>query len=194
MVQYWSVHPAIKRVEITTLDQDREAILKAITLGLKYDPAWTTVSALIIDFTPYMERRGHWHAWNTVLQMAITAAIEHDDLDRQITLTALLARLYQRQSDPKQTIYHYRRVIQLARQTGNRFEEARACSNLGFLFIDEGRWWRSEVLSQYALGIFEELESDHGRAHTHNHLGVLYMRLNYWICLLYTSPSPRDPE
>ncbi|MEM7031666.1 MAG: tetratricopeptide repeat protein [Chloroflexota bacterium] len=154
--------------------------MKAITLGLKHAPAWDNVSSLTIGFTPYMERRGYWNAWNMVLQSAIASAKKQGDIERQITLTALLARLYQRQSQPKQTIYYYRKSIKLARQMGNRFEEARACSNLGFLFSDEGHWWRSEVLSQHALAIFEELDSDHGRAHTHNHLGVLYTRLNLW--------------
>jgi hypothetical protein len=38
----------------------------------------------------------------------------------------MLARLYQRQSRPEETVRYYRRVIRLARQTNNQFEEARA--------------------------------------------------------------------
>lgn len=36
------------------------------------------------------------------------------------------------------------------------------------------------LLSLHALALFEELESKHGRAHTHNHLGLLYTRRGLW--------------
>ena len=127
-----------------------------------------------------MERRGHWEAWNFVLRQAIAVAQKRADAAAETTLTALLARLYQRQNQPQAVIHHYRRVIRLAKQTDNPFERARACSNLGYLYIEAGHPWRSEVLSCHALTIFETLESEHGRAHTHNHLGLLYIRQERW--------------
>ena len=175
-IEHWANHEAVQQVEVKVLDLKRETILRAITLGLEFDPAWPLVKRLIIAFTPYMERRGHWDAWYGLLAQAIEVAQAVGDAESETTLTALLARLCQRMSKPDDVIRHYRRVIRLAKRIGNRFEEARACSNLGYLYIDRGQWWRSEVLSQHALTIFEELESDHGRAHTHNHLGLLYDR------------------
>ncbi|MEZ4869542.1 MAG: hypothetical protein R3C14_49920 [Caldilineaceae bacterium] len=94
------------------------------------------------------------------------AAQRTKDVGGETTLSALLAKLCQRQSRPQETVLYYRRVIRLAVQSDNRYEEARACSNLGYRFIDQGHWWRSEVLSCHALAIFEELASQHGRAHT----------------------------
>lgn len=179
-VEHWNDHEAVQNVEVKVLDLKREAILRAIALGLEYEPAWLVVKRLIIAFTPYMERRGYWDAWHGVLEQAIGVAQEVDDVEAETTLTALLARLCQRMSKPDDVVYHYRRVIRLAKRTGNRFEEARACSNLGYLYIDRGQWWRSEVLSLHALAVFEELESEHGRAHTHNHLGVLHARQSHW--------------
>lgn len=181
MVAHWRDHAAVQQIEIAYLDAEREAILKAISLGLDFDPAWPLVKALVIAFTPYMERRGHWDAWHTLLTRAIASAQKLADLDGETTLTALLARLSQRMSRPRDVVYYYRRAIRLARQTGNRFEEARACSNLGYLYIDRGRWWRSEVLNCHALEIFEVLKNTHGRAHTHNHLGILYIRRKAWL-------------
>lgn len=179
-LHHWRNHAAVTTVEITTLDAEREQILKAITLGLDLVEAWGTVRDLIIAFAPYMERRGHWEAWHVVLQGAIDAAQRVGDTDGEITLTALLAKLCQRQSRAQDVVRYYHRVIRLARRTGNRYEEARACSNLGYFYIDGGRWWRSEVLSCHALSIFKGLESKHGRAHTHNHLGVLAIRMKNW--------------
>lgn len=181
MVAQWNEAEAVHEVDVTILDHEYESVVKAISLGLALEQGWTTVKPLIIGFTPFMERRGHWHTWHSILERAIDAAHRSEDLDGEITLTALLARLCQRESRPKDVVNYYRRVIRMARRSGNRFEEARACSNLGYAYIDEGRWWRSEVLSCHALEIFEELGGDHGRAHTHNHLGVLYTRQCRWV-------------
>jgi hypothetical protein len=41
-------------------------------------------------------------------------------------------------------------------------------------------WQRDKVLCCHALEIFEALDSDHGRAHTENHLGVLHYRRREW--------------
>jgi tetratricopeptide (TPR) repeat protein len=180
LLTHWRDHAAVQQVQVAVLDREREVILKAINLGLDSTPLWPLVCPLILAFAPYMERRGHWAAWETVLQRAIAVAQQVSDPSAETTLTALLARLSQRMSHPQDVVRYYRRALHLGRQTGNRFEIARACSNLGFHYIDRGRWWRSEVLSQRALGIFEQLDSNHGRAHTHNHLGLLYTRQRRW--------------
>lgn len=179
-LHHWRGHAAVQTIDIPTLDGEQEHILKAITLGLELAEAWAVVRDLIVAFAPYMERRGHWEAWHLLLQRAIAAAQRMSDEGGEITLTALLARLCQRQSRTQDVVYYYRRVIRLARRTGNRYEMARACSNLGYLYTDLGRWQRAEILNQQALTIFEQLASNHGRAHTHNHLGALYIRQQRW--------------
>ncbi|MBV7330648.1 tetratricopeptide repeat protein [Chloroflexi bacterium TSY] len=180
MVERWESDEAVQDIEIETLDQEHEAILKAISFGLEMSQAWPVVKKLIIAFTSYMERRGQWAVWHTILDRAIGVAQKEEDVDGEITLTALLARLCQRESRPQDVVRFYRRVIRLARHTGNRFEEARACSNLGYAYVNGDYAWRSEVLSCHALSIFEDLGSEHGLAHTHNHLGILYMNQRHW--------------
>lgn len=179
-LHHWRDHPALQTVDITLLDGEQEHILKALTLGLAIDEAWAVSCELIVAFAPYMERRGHWETWHLLLLRAITAAQRLGDRDSEIALTTRLAKLCQRQSKPQAVVYYYRRVLRLTRRTGNRYETARACSNLGFHYIDRGHWWRSEVLNCHALAIFEALESSHGQAHTHNHLGLLYIRQRRW--------------
>ncbi len=179
-LEYWQGHEALRDLKVAVLDRERETILTVIALGLEWPPVWPLVEQLIVAMTPYMERRGHWEEWHGVLRKAIDAAQRATDVRGETTLTALLARLSQRMSRPADVVKYYRRTIRLARQTCNRFEEARACSNLGYLYIDYGYWWRSELLSKHALVIFEQLASAHGQAHTHNHLGVLYIRQQMW--------------
>lgn len=180
-LHHWRDHAAVQTVDIATLDGEQEHILKVITLGLELDDRWVAVRDLIVAFASYMERRGHWENWHVLLQHAIGTAQRVGDEGGEITLTALLAKLCQRQSRAQEVVRYYRRVIRLARRTGNRYELARACSNLGYHYTDMGYWWRAEILNQQALAIFDQLESDHGCAHTHNHLGALYIRQQRWL-------------
>jgi DNA-binding SARP family transcriptional activator/Flp pilus assembly protein TadD len=178
MVERWRTTEAVEQIDVTVLDHEYAAVLKAIALGLELPAGWPTVKTLILAVTPYMERRGHWQEWTAILERAIAAAPCAADFDGEITLTALLARLCQRASQPYAVVRHYRQAIRLARRRGNRYEEARACSNLGYAFVLKGQWWRAEQLCHHALTLFLDLNSTHGQAHTHNHLGVLYTRLH----------------
>lgn len=177
----WQMFVAEKRADTAALEQSQERILRAISFALASAAAWPAARQLIEAFAPYMERRGYWDTWHHILNQAVEAAAHFDDTAGQVTLLALLARLRQRQSHFREAVSLYRRVIRLAQRTGNRFEEARACSNLGFLYIDAiSHWQRAEVLCCRALAIFEELGSEHGQAHTANHLGILYTRQRSW--------------
>lgn len=170
----------VRAVETKLPDEERVQACHVLDFGLSAPESWTSVSELTIALASYMERGGHWEIWQQFLERAIDAAQRIDDGVHEITLTALLARLYQRQNKSRDMVRTYRRVIRLARRNGNRYELARACSNLGYYFVYAGCWWRSEILSCYALMLFETLDSNHGRAHTNNHLGVLYLRMHQW--------------
>ncbi len=171
----------VRAVSSRLADEERLQACHVLDYGLRAAESWTGARDLTIALATYMERGGHWEIWQQFLERAIAAAQERHDLDHQITLTALLARLYQRWSKSAAMVQSYRRVIRLARRGNNRYELARACSNLGYHYILTGNLWRAELLSHYALAIFNELDSNHGRAHTHNHLGILFTRQYDWV-------------
>lgn len=175
---YWQNRLAeTEETAVAALDKARTAIVRAILFGLEMGPAaWPDTHPLIDRFSPFMERRGYWETWHTVLRRAVESAQAAGDEARLVQLTALLARLLFQQSRFNEARHSYRRTIRLARTIGDRFNEARACSNLGYHYAETGHWHRSEVLCCHALTLFEELDSNHGRAHTHNHLGLLYIR------------------
>lgn len=161
-------------------DEERVQACHVLDFGLRAAESWSGARDLTIALATYMERGGHWEIWQQFLERAIAAAQARHDTEHEITLTALLARLYQRCNKPAAMVQSYRQVIRLARHSGNRYELARACSNLGYYYVESGQWWRAELLNLYALSIFNELENNHGRAHTHNHLGVLFTRQCRW--------------
>ena len=129
-LRYWRNHTAIETIDIAILDRSYKRILSAIAFGLKFSEGWNLTRELMIAFAPYMERRGYWEVWNQLLRKGIMAAKRQTDQDGEITLTALLARVCQRQSRSADTIRYYRKVMRLARKAGNQYEFARACSTL----------------------------------------------------------------
>ncbi len=179
-LQYWRDSPAIKTTDVAVLDQERTGLVRAITFALEIDEAWPLVRELITALSVYMERRGYWETWGQVLKQAVETARRVEDGAGAVSLSLLLARLLQRESQLKQAIARYRQTIRLARQIGDEYNEARACSNLGYLYVDRGYWYRAEVLCCHALSIFERINSDHGCAHTENHLGYLCIRQYRW--------------
>jgi transcriptional regulator with XRE-family HTH domain/tetratricopeptide (TPR) repeat protein len=180
MVKHWQADEALQKSEIEMLDREKEGILKTLHLGLAIEGYWPIIKPLIFSLTSYMERRGHWQAWQQTLETAIHMAQQVNDQEGEIKLLGVLGRVLQRQNLGNKVIQNYRHVIQLARQTQNREEEARACSNLGFALIAKEQFWRSEVYSRHALELFSELKHQHGLAHTHNHLGFLYLKNRAW--------------
>ncbi|MCK6628577.1 MAG: tetratricopeptide repeat protein [Anaerolineae bacterium] len=179
-VSYWRDFVTTHNEDMAALDNERDGILKALSYALDVADAWPPAYEVMTHFSPHLERRGAWEGWNPLLEQAIRRAEASGDLAAAVNLSTLLARLCQRQSRPAETIRHYRRVISLARRLNDAFSLGRACTNLGYLYIEQGHWWRAEILCCCALAIFERLNSDHGRAHTENHLGILYTRQGLW--------------
>ncbi len=179
-LQYWHESEAVKSMDLATLDQEREGLVRAVTFALSLEEAWSTVYNLIQRLTPYMEKRGHWETWSWVLEQAVTSAERMDEPGNIMVLSLWLARLSQRQSQFRRAVKHYRQTIRLARRLEDENTEGRALSNLGYLYLEQGHWCRAEVMCCHALSIFERLGNAHGRAHTENHLGLLYIRQHRW--------------
>ena len=179
-IHYWQQWLAEYQSNVTFLHQERDRVVNAITFGLHHHEAWPTTYQLITEFSSYMERWGEWSTWGQVLQRAITAAQRVGDFVGGANLSVSLALMLQRQSRFPEAIHRYRRTLPLARQAGNVFAEARGCTNLGYIFAEQGYWHRSEILCKYALSLFNQIDSDYGRAHTENHLGILFTRQGQW--------------
>jgi len=180
-VSYWHTWANNHLVDVLDVDRERDNIIRAISFALDLEEtAWSTVRPLIELFSPYVERRGIWENWSDLLSRAIIVARQLGDLEGAANLLGILARLLYRQSRFRESVAAYRQAIHLSRQIQYRFGEARACTNLGYFYVESGYWYRAEVLCCYALEIFKQINNDHGQAHTENHLGILYTRLGLW--------------
>lgn len=177
---YWQDWLAASGDRVAALDRQRPGIIKAILFGLDLEPAWPAVRDLIQTFSPYMERRGYWDSWGAVLARALEVAGRQEDATGRASLLVMMARLLRRQGRLAESAAYYRRTLRLTRLSGDGYNRARACTNLGYHYIEHGYWQRAEVLCCRALALFEQLDSDHGRAHTQNHLGLLYLRRGRW--------------
>lgn len=178
-LKYWDAWLQAHSDNVDAQDKAHEGISRAILFGLELKAAaWPAVCQLIRQFSPFMERRGHWEIWRRVLGRAVAVADEIGDLSGAVNFSVLLARLLFQQSRFRESVAYYRKTIRTARHTGDLRNLARACSNLGYYYAEFGQYSRAEVLCCRALAIFEQLDDSHGLAHTHNHLGVLYQRQN----------------
>ena len=178
-IHYWQDFVyTIDKADI--LEREFLRIVRAISFGLGYPEIWTDTYNLLFECSSFAEKRGFLEQWVTILNRADDVASQVEDVQAQIHIVALLARFTQLQSHFPQSIKHYRRALTLSRQNDDLYNEARACTNLGFLYIERGYWYRAEVLCRHALQIFRQLNSNHGQAHTENHLGLLYTRQKQW--------------
>lgn len=163
-----------------TLDSVRPQIVRAIAFGLEQPKSWALTYRLLITFSPYMEKRNPGQQWNAILLQALVVAQQMTDLAAEINLSIIMARLLRQQGAFTQAIQFYRKILRLSKQGKDTFNEARAYTNLGYLYIEYDRWWRAAVLCCHALTLFDQLDNDYGRAHTQNHLGVLCTRQRAW--------------
>lgn len=171
----------IADTDTEVVNHQRDGIIRAILFALDIgEIIWPTTHQLITDFSPYMERRGYWDLWHHVLYRAIKTAGVVNDKAALINLSALIARLLSQEGRFGEARHYYWQTIRMARQTGDKFNEARAYSNLGYHYVEHGQWLRAEVLCVHALRIFTRIGSNHGMAHTENHLGCLYTRQEQW--------------
>ncbi|MFK7801052.1 MAG: tetratricopeptide repeat protein [Anaerolineae bacterium] len=162
------------------LRREKEGILKSIQLGLSIPEAWPLVKSLIESLTSYMERMGHWDQWLQMLDQGIDQANKLDDLDGRLMITHYRGRILQRQGNMQGVIQNYAQIIYLARRSGNEIAAARAASNLGFACAEKNQLWRAAILCFYALDIFERVGHLSGRAHTNNHLGIIFRIKEEW--------------
>jgi tetratricopeptide (TPR) repeat protein len=179
-LRFWQLYVDQHEADIQALDYEWEGVIKAILLGLELKSAWPEAYQLILSYADFMERHGYWDVWQTLLSQALLLAQESHDEPGEVTLLALSARLGKRRGQIKQMVSDYRRTMRLARRVGDQFNEGRACTNLGYYYVEHGYWTRAEILCCYALHLFEQIDSNHGRAHTENHLGLLYIRQCRW--------------
>ena len=181
-LQYWRDWLTEQANDTAALDKEQKIIIKVLSfaLDLHLDEAWSLTCELIEAFAGYMERRGYWGSWNWILSRAIDAAKKREDEAQLAAIYHLLSRLQMRQSHFREGVASYRQTIQLARRIGDHFNEGRACTNLGFYYTERGYLYRAKVLCCHALRLFDEIGSNHGLAHTENHLGNLYIQQRQW--------------
>ena len=177
---FWQTWYHQNQHDTKRIDAERESLVRAIEYGLVTSGSLPATHHLIESLSPYMERRGQWESWGRILSSAIDAALHLSDCQICANLMIARAKLFQRQGRLQDAILAYQRLIRYAKQGGDEYSTARAYSNLGYLYTEQGKWGRAEILCRSALKIFTKHESNHGLAHTHNHLGILYAREQCW--------------
>jgi tetratricopeptide (TPR) repeat protein len=161
-------------------EETLKAALHSLEYAFKLPAIWPHTRDLLLLVAQPMALAGYRDAWTPYLERGIALGRQQGDVAAEINLSLALARLRFQQSRSRQMVSAYRQVIRLAQQQNDRYNLARALTNLGFHYVENGHWWRAEVMCCRALEIFEALKSEHGLAHTHNHLGILWLWQERW--------------
>lgn len=170
----------LARNNLQAIQKKPAQVMRVLQRALPVVELWPTIQNFMADLAPLMERWGQWSGWQQLLGQCLRLAQQRQDERSELTLHVLSARLAQRQHHLDEVITHYRQAIRLAKRQPNQELLATACTNLGYLYIELGFYWRAEILCYYALNLFEHLNHGSGLAHTKNHLGVLYLRQERW--------------
>jgi DNA-binding SARP family transcriptional activator/transcriptional regulator with XRE-family HTH domain len=125
----------------------------------------------------YLDRRGHWHDWAAIQQLALEAATRLGDLAGQAVAHRVAASACHRLTDYGQAQTHLEASIVLYRRLGDRIGEARA--HLQFSIISERRDRLTESLShdEQALRLFRAAGHRAGQAHVLNSIGWSHIQL-----------------
>ncbi|MCB9138491.1 MAG: tetratricopeptide repeat protein [Caldilineaceae bacterium] len=177
---YWLQWLTDHSADVSAVDKEREGIVKAIDFALDEPAAWASATDLIHAFTIYMESHGYWIEWQQILEKGLRAARQRAQSAELPALLVLMGRLTRLQSHYQDSVQYYRQAIAAARLANDRYDEARACTNLSYHFCEAGQLQRAKVLCCHALDLFLTLENAHGLAHTYNHLGLIAIRQKNW--------------
>ena len=121
-----------------------------------------------------------------------------DDLEKHLT------KAKTNNSDFQRAIYNHNQHLGIAQKIDDRAGEGRAYANLGNAYRSLGKFQEAINYHNQDLNIAQEVGDRVGEGRAYGNLGNAYRSLakfqeaiNYHnqdlnICLLYTSPSPRD--
>ncbi|HFB52248.1 MAG TPA: tetratricopeptide repeat protein, partial [Anaerolineae bacterium] len=154
-LRYWQAWAETHLSHPDALTTERDGIIRALSFAMKLESAWDLDYRLILQFSSFMERGGHWQAWESLLRHAMRTARRFGKIEEEAGLAALLGLMLQRQQKFAAAIAQHRYAIKTARQAGNHYALARSLTNLGYLYIQRGNWWRAEILCWHALPAFK---------------------------------------
>lgn len=179
-LNHWHAEVVVNEASQETLDQNYEQIVKSLVYAMHSKQAKPAVNELIEAVAPYMERTGQWAEWEYALNQTLQVAQNTDDIGLTGRIFALKGRLSRRQNRSNDMIIYYRQAIRLSRQVGDSYNEARACTNLGFYYVDRRFLYRAKVLCCYAKSLFQQIDNAYGVAHTDNNLGLICIQQRDW--------------
>jgi DNA-binding SARP family transcriptional activator/tetratricopeptide (TPR) repeat protein len=120
---------------------------------------------------PYLDRRGHWHDWLAVQDLALRAA---ERLGEPATLAEAHRHLAGAQARLRcyaDAEKHYRHALDLYGQVGDRAAAASINLNLGWLLSEQTRPAEALIYAEQALAIQRSLGNRRGEAYASNAVG-----------------------
>lgn len=181
-VHYWLDTLAADTTQARLAEEDFYGVTRTIEAAVALgDPdLWSLAMDLTMAIQSHMQRYGHWIEWDRFLQYLIAHARHLGDRKSEASLLVVRAYVWLQQSDRRAAIRCYRDAWLLYRELDDSRGLATTYSNLGYLYITLGHFWRAEVLNTRAVALFTRLGDTRRLAYTVNHLGIAALQQQRW--------------
>ncbi|HZN77963.1 MAG TPA: tetratricopeptide repeat protein [Micromonosporaceae bacterium] len=137
---------------------------------------WPHVLHLSTILYEHLRSRGHYHAAETLLRQALTAARAVGDRTAELQALTGLGWAHRRQGQPEQAIKCYGQALQIARCTGHRTGERTALYGLGQVHLWLGRYEQAANHYRQALRIAQVTDDPTGELDALTGLGWVWWR------------------
>ncbi|WP_422773400.1 BTAD domain-containing putative transcriptional regulator [Plantactinospora sp. WMMC1484] len=148
------------------------AVAQAATTGFD-GHAWQ-LAALV---TTFLDRQGHWAELAAAQRVALAAAQRRADLPGQAHAHRGLAVAYTWLGRHGEAHRHFRRVIDLYEELGDRAGQAHTHVGISWLLARQGRHRTALEHAERALLLYQATAATVGQAKTLNNIGWLHARL-----------------
>ncbi len=157
---------------------DRERRTLVAVAGLASDIGdHAALLHMVLNLNEYLTIRQASTEFAAVNALALDAARELDDREREAEILDQMGHFYRRQGQSNEAMEYLERSLRLARLVGAREKEARALDHLGEVLYDLGRLEEAATVVRQALAVFRELDIPEQLGNALHNLGVAYRLL-----------------
>jgi tetratricopeptide (TPR) repeat protein len=117
MLAYWRrVTEAIDSEAVVLLDAERQNLMRAVEIGLRYESTWLETAEILHLAFPFIEQRGYWQEWLPLLERGLALG-EALPVEARVMLMARLGQAYRLEQRFEEAIAIHLEAEQLAKST-----------------------------------------------------------------------------
>ena len=159
--------------DAATLDREMANLRKAILQALAEPTAWEPGLALTGQTWRHVELRGHWLAWQELLEQALHVSRQAGRQADEAFLLDQMGELARILGDNRRALACFEAALASSRALDDRAGVGRALTHLSQIYLASGDLVAAISCCQEAASIFEDLGDQNALAIAHNNWGIV---------------------